>query len=340
MDVICTSFDSKQKLLQKYPETKDILPRIPFKKLHEINAWELEHHFPEMKFDRILWNHPHLGTEDFKLHRFLLSHFFYSVSKVLKQDGMILLSLVKGQETRWNLREIALKAGFHLCRIQEFHETDWPGYIVKRNKCGKSFKNIKTLKHTQSKMKSFMYHFSMQQPKAPILTNRLNQQQEEQENLPLEKDKWTCPHCSKVLTSDRAFKQHVHMVHVLKQFGENWKPNQEKTIECLECSKLFVNEKDKWQHDVNKHYKSLMNQEKEESIDALEKDEWEYIACEICGQAIVNEAWGKQAHLDQLKPLIGSDLKCDLCLGLFLESRAFQQHFKYCQLKQQKRHDF
>lgn len=89
-----TTFDSREELLGKYFDSKDILPKFKTTNIeHNINAWELSRHFPEFVFflitasclfDCVVWNHPHLGTEDYRLHRFLLAHFFASVKKVLK----------------------------------------------------------------------------------------------------------------------------------------------------------------------------------------------------------------------------------------------------------------
>jgi Domain of unknown function (DUF2431) len=71
INMTLTSFDSRAQLLKKYHDFKDILPQLlslPVQLLHGINAWELSTHF-DKNFDLIMWNHPHLGTEDFKLHR-------------------------------------------------------------------------------------------------------------------------------------------------------------------------------------------------------------------------------------------------------------------------------
>jgi hypothetical protein len=54
--------------------------------LHSINAWELPRHFPGLKLDVVAWNHPHLGVEDFRLHKFLMAHFFESLRNSLKAD--------------------------------------------------------------------------------------------------------------------------------------------------------------------------------------------------------------------------------------------------------------
>jgi hypothetical protein len=123
----------------------------------------LPSHFPDDRFDLIIWNHPHLGTEDFRLHRFLLAHFFNSASLVMRASpqSRLCVSLVQGQETRWQLVEQAARSGLHLSGSPSlFVESQFPGYICKRNKNGQTFKNQHTLKHTGSAMKSFVYRFA------------------------------------------------------------------------------------------------------------------------------------------------------------------------------------
>lgn len=50
-----------------------------------------------------------------------------------------------------------------------------------------------------------------------------------------------------------AWRQHVHMVHVLKQFGQDWVPERAKSLSCPECPKQFVDDAALFQHRVNKH---------------------------------------------------------------------------------------
>ncbi|KAI3652248.1 hypothetical protein MP228_003551 [Amoeboaphelidium protococcarum] len=187
IQMICTSFDSRAEVLEKYPESDGILRRLSGYKdvqvLHQINAWNLDGHFPDQKFDIIYWNHPHLGTENFHLHRFLLAHFLHSAKNALS-DGQktlsgqqdqsclyafnpcIIISLVSGQERRWHLvsddavTTTPQRLNLRLAEILPCIESDYEGYICKRNKNGQSFKNQHTIKHTRQEMKSFTYRFT------------------------------------------------------------------------------------------------------------------------------------------------------------------------------------
>ena len=97
------------------------------------------------------------------------------------------------QETRWNLIQEAQRSGLYPCVDSlvddskttnnmifpstlpssasdlwkqvcfEFHESDWEGYVVKRNKHGKSFKNEHTKKRMAYDMVSWGFRFLMRQ---------------------------------------------------------------------------------------------------------------------------------------------------------------------------------
>ncbi|KAJ3284212.1 hypothetical protein HDU79_008403 [Rhizoclosmatium sp. JEL0117] len=185
--ILATSFDSRDQLLRKYLEFKDIEKNLAkfsnnVKLLHQINAWELPKYFKaadeaiprwtlgqrpdgSVGFDTVAWNHPHLGTEDFRLHRFLMAHFFHSVSSVLNNSNpssSVVVSLVSGQETRWDLVGQASRSNLILSTSDSpfpFMEQDWEGYVVKRNMHGKSFKNEATKKRMADEMKSFGFRF-------------------------------------------------------------------------------------------------------------------------------------------------------------------------------------
>lgn len=66
----CTSFDSREELLSKYHDCPGIFKQLEaYQNVvveHGINAWELPEQYPGQSFDAIVWNHPHLGVEDFR----------------------------------------------------------------------------------------------------------------------------------------------------------------------------------------------------------------------------------------------------------------------------------
>jgi hypothetical protein len=90
-----------------------------------------------------------------------MAHFFHSASQVLLPTGKVIISLVQGQETRWDVVDQSKRIGFSLASVDPFVEDHFPGYICKRNKTGQSFKNQATRSHMRSEMPSFIYRFQL-----------------------------------------------------------------------------------------------------------------------------------------------------------------------------------
>ncbi|KAJ3280018.1 hypothetical protein HK104_000991 [Borealophlyctis nickersoniae] len=377
LQILTTSFDTRPQLYQKYQDSKEILAALEERYrdnvtvLHGVNAWELRARFgdeyPE-GFDAIVWNHPHLGTEDFRLHRFLMAHFFQSVADVLSPTGCVCVSLVQGQETRWELVAQAARSNLGLAEVMAFDESYWPGYVVKRNKHGGSFKNSHTKQHVGTDMKSHMFRFRfgearisaaslldvdvvqgvdgvVEAPSDTTSNKKLDSPSSKasprrSRKGPVPAD-LTCPHCRKTLTSARGYHQHVHMVHILKQFGETWRPDRPKSLSCPSCPRTFASESDRWQHIINKHTtidssELPTTREEEEGFGRDATGEYDYYPCRVCGQAVVKRTWGMTLHLETLKPAIGLDMGCPLCANTFIEQRALYQHYKFCRLKEKK----
>jgi Zn finger protein HypA/HybF involved in hydrogenase expression len=360
-ELICTSFDSYAELISKYHDCERILRELKeyAQVLHGVNAWEL-HEFRDI--DLVVWNHPHLGTEDFRLHQFLISHFFHSAKQILSETGRIRVSLVQGQETRWNVFVQAERVGLHLETMEVFDELKWPGYVVKRNTHGGSFKNIHTKKHVRTPMKSCVYTFgtasdyiqmetipslltslfgnnfesTFEKKALPSIVSELTPTREAKKNKKASAPTdLVCPHCQKQLFSVRGYQQHVHMVHILKKFGD-WKPDRPKEMQCKQCEKRFADADALAQHEINKHtsvdvaelpelFQTVLNVKGEE--------EYQYYPCPVCGQSCVNQEWGMDLHLERLKPVLGLNMKCPQCPNTFIEQRALLQHIKFCRIK-------
>lgn len=93
LTLYCSSIDSSTQLYKKYSDCYDIIQKLLnfnfVHVLHNVNAWQLESQFSNLQFDLVIWNHPHVGREDFNLHSFLIAHFFHSCKTVLKSNGII-----------------------------------------------------------------------------------------------------------------------------------------------------------------------------------------------------------------------------------------------------------
>ena len=432
--VTATSFDSKDQVIEKYRDSPVILEKIESRfasrglctVLHNVNAWELQSHFGDCKFDFIIWNHPHLGTEDFRLHSFLMAHFFNSCISVLNYQSnpgaTVRLSLVQGQESRWDVFKQAEKNGLLLDDIRLFNELDWPGYVVKRNKHGGSFKNLHTKRHVRTVMKSCVYSWKFGgDVKAGMeVKSKYGSRQDIHEYLchlfgeyfnsifsqksllpagvpsdltpakielvpfsssgvagdsssltssdgtvvksgsvtlnarklkrlvsvPVD---FKCIHCNKQLSNPRSYNQHVHTVHELCKFGKDWAPDRPKNLACPKegCSKMFADAEALQQHQINKH-SSISASELPDALHSQDGDashiqaeeEYGYFACHICGQACVDQPWGMELHLESLKPALGMNMHCPICLRRdattakgFIESRALIQHYKFCRAR-------
>jgi len=118
-------------------------------------------------YDHVIFNHPHLGTEDAQLHSRFLQHFFCaSTKRWLSKSGVLHLTLVIGQCERWKCIEGALKHGLVLLRRGEFIpppppiKNDAQGgksdegnnrtyYKLRRHQSGRSFANRRRMQQQQ-----------------------------------------------------------------------------------------------------------------------------------------------------------------------------------------------
>ncbi|KXS16806.1 hypothetical protein M427DRAFT_55147 [Gonapodya prolifera JEL478] len=415
LHITTTSFDTYEQVCSKYHDARGIIERLGrYQGLlhvrHEVNAWELEKLELQapLGLDFIVWNHPHLGTEDFRLHRFLLAHFFKSAFSALKPGGRVLVSLVHGQDARWEITEQAVRSGFVLEHVEPFKEHLFPGYEPKRNRTGASFKNSGTKRHTGQDMNSSVWRFlkpvgtkvvSETVPAGETVEDQKNEDAEQSAVASVSSSKgltavpveplqargveakgepFQCSQCGKVLTSARGLKSHIQGVHTLNKYGSNWRPDMERSIACGHpgCDKKFALEEAAWQHRVNKHT-SVENTELDgipdaraapptrisaesgyppadqseppfgsvdvghgadaepASMTAGDTDgEFTYYPCPTCGQAVVRRTWGMLLHLEQLKPVLGLDMRCPTasCGRTFIEGRALVQHYKFCRV--------
>merc|ERR1712129_372074 len=77
---------------------------------------------------------------------------------------------------------------------------------------------------------------------------------------------------------------------------------------------------------------SLVKEELGTGGDAASIEGYGYVSCEICGMA-VPKGMPMEAHLQALKPATGMALKCGSCGKAFVETRALEQHQRFCKSK-------
>ncbi|KAI9032230.1 hypothetical protein DFJ74DRAFT_326941 [Hyaloraphidium curvatum] len=402
VQLVATSFDTRAQVVSKYHDSRVLLASLDqaceaaslrigvppdsddaSRVMHEVNAWDLDSVFPRTRFDRIAWNHPHLGTEDFRLHRCLLAHFFRSAAGRIVSGGRVQVSLLEGQDGRWEIVSQATKGGLLAHRSKEgFDEREYPGYEPKRNKTGQSFKNEKTRKHTGSEMRSWCWVFAEEGQVAPgqgqevagdangealgeaegAVDGRLSPASSEdarpspaakRQAAPATAAKpFACPHCPRTFATARAHGSHVYQIHVLQVEGADWSPEPELKHVCEDCGRRYGSEHRLFQHRTNKHDRvsrgelvALFGEEGADEEEAgrrngLEKEDagYDFFPCGTCGLAVVDQPWGMQMHLENLKPVLGLEMRCprtaeDGCGRCFIERRALWQHWKFCRLK-------
>jgi hypothetical protein len=98
--VTATSFDSHEQLVRKYPECVHSLKWKRSGKgfqdfvtvLHDVDATRLDSdpRISDRKYDQIIFNFPHLATEDCNLHSSLLAHFMHSAVELLASSSAII----------------------------------------------------------------------------------------------------------------------------------------------------------------------------------------------------------------------------------------------------------
>ena len=334
-NILATSYDSLQQL-QKYPASATIMAKIAkcsrFKLKHQVNAVDLAGTLgTATKYEMVIWNHPHLGIEDYRLHRQLLAHFFHSCCHVLQENGIVRVVLLKGQETRWKLVEQATKFGFKLVKIQRFDESSLGGYSAKRNKNDLSFKNYATKIHTQSTMVSYEYEFEIGQGGLEIEFEdesgfdvselletvkelKLGNKSKEQRLNSVPSD-LKCVDCGKQLISRWSYLQHYKTLHVLKKYEIN-------ECKCVACGRLFKDQEALWQHEINKHNELRL------STSTVGENLTNEYTCNICG----GESPSESTHMKSFEPSQGTLTGCmnRECDKLFIEPRAMLQHYKFC----------
>lgn len=175
--IVATSFDGHQDLLDKYPEWAGIEPKLRglgVTLVHNVDATALDSRvLSELsieRYDHVVFNHPHTGTEDMRRHRSFLGHFFHALvtpvagggdgggggiadiqtggcerqstsaaAAALAPGGVVHVTLAGDQPERWGLCEQAARHGFALAHRCPFPAERIEGYMSKRHQTGKSF---------------------------------------------------------------------------------------------------------------------------------------------------------------------------------------------------------
>lgn len=186
----------------------------------------------------VIFNHPHLGTEDAVLHSQFLCHLFQSVAQFwLLPTGVFYLTLIKDQFERWNCEDAARRHGMEIRHRYTFISApsvvSEPRYEQRRHQTGKSFasksQGSETFLFVHKRKEMDASNDNMWIPCLPWFGANC-----ENEN----NDSFSCNVCGKMFREKRSLKNHTLSKHGIKTcLTKKIKEpdNAAETFECLSC---------------------------------------------------------------------------------------------------------
>ena len=147
----CTSIDSEDILHDKYPNSAPSniqqLKSLGATVLHGVDATRPETLLQAMsehlssqatlKFDRVIFNFPHIGKQETHLNRNLLRDFLSTSSTLLTTGGQVHITLkLSPPYDRWNVEELAQGTGMVLGDELSFDFSVFPGFSHQTTKAG------------------------------------------------------------------------------------------------------------------------------------------------------------------------------------------------------------
>ena len=296
-------------------------------------------------FDEVIFNHPHLGTENASLHNKFLSHFFHScVNHWLSTDGMLHLSLATGQCERWQTLEAASSQGLKLFHRAPF-QSPKPNlsaqtFTPRRHQSGKSF----STRTEGSEIFSFVtvhqsLDFNLEASWFLVSKEQSTSSSHKNKNLFLG-EIFICQYCDKCFKEDRSRKNHVVSMHMDSSGNINDTKSNEK-LECTICKegpyksfRIFSSREALDDHVRAKH--TLHVDIKPDWIGAekvgFAHELNEFGKCSICN-FLYTPSCGKLEHENDFVPTQKENelsMTCLHCNKTFREKRALLQHENFC----------
>lgn len=311
------------------------------------------------KSNVLIFNHPHLGTEDARLHSHFLCHLFHSVHNVwLAKLGVFYLTLAKDQFERWNCIDAASRHGMELLNRYLFvpcpADITNPYYKERRHQSGKSFANRTSgsetfaFIRTQEKSDFVVAHF----PSLPWFAKKgIDAESVSTMQLkPTDNTSFPCPHCDRSFREERSLKKHIQSKHLA--ISDNHKRKRtghdEVPLTCTYCEEttLAAKESTRQRAFANEDALEAHIQAKHKAIHTTILPHWAeanksvrsascsvklFGACHICGKEFFSHA-DKQVHIEEFVPSQSHAgiFICRFCTKTFPQSRAQLQHENVC----------
>ena len=366
--LIATGIDSLQTLSEKYRDSNYTIREMKRLNENSINALQVDvyHEVNAIippgssislmgKGHFVIFNHPHLGTENAELHAKFLSHLFYSVNKFwLSPSGLFYLTLANGQYERWNCSDAALRNGMDLVERAAFDSSPSiilnPAYEHRRHQSGKSFASRTSGSETYSfarrsdKEIRFLRNISL--PWFSVSFGKDN------DSNPSTQPSYVCSICAKAFSEHRSLKNHVASVHSPRKRQRVNLDNSD-SHQSFFCDQCTINS-------TARHFSTFEalqdhQRAKHDGIHSGLSPDWMlstsitsarnksashfeiYGKCEICMHVFDNSA-EEQEHFKMFLPSDNSLQKdvfqCNFCERSFRQRRSKLQHENFCTLRQ------
>lgn len=371
--IVATSYDSLEELYSKYPDSiRSILKKLSnHEQVHVMHGIDASVCLKDQlldvdgSFDHIIFNFPHLGTEDCVLHMSMIGHIMHSVKSVLKnQNAMFHLSLSQQQYERWNVEKMSSLNNYVLHQQIPLQLSNWPLYEMKRHHTGKSFKNridecftwsftCSALMNTATNYQG-MNIFTLPNPTtlpiAESTTSNTKDKKRKRKMYLLTEGKYTvettgdkctykCSICEKVFLLEQGIRSHIHSMH-----GDSTSSSASEAVKhmCVECNRSFTDEEAYNQHRLAKHdgkyevVKPAWAAVNKVNTSEPDIDPSKTFTCSICNVSFESSEV-LATHLKGFQPFgvdkLGEELECNNCKKKLYSKRALYQHANVCASK-------
>lgn len=309
----------------------------------------------------IIFNHPHLGTEDAKLHSQFVCHLFHSVQQfwivpysgetggLLDLKGVFYLTLANGQFERWKCHAAAKRHGMKLIHQSIF--VPKPSSIVgftsmyghRRHQTGKSFASRTSGSTTYTFVRE-CDHDTTTNSLAHFIQLPWFEENNEGEIDSVRSSSFICSICDKHFREERSLRNHVISLH-----GNSKRKRSESDTtkySCSQCNARYFDSLDALHdHIIAKHdgihsekvpVWAAVHNAATSTIRLNDNDASQaYGTCPICDAKFSSTDDARDHHKIFIPSLVDmihnvEIIQCRFCRKIFREVRAQQQHENFC----------